>query len=525
MAKKIVSSPEVEVVLERFSIITPGNCSPAYRRMKNDWPMVDVLMEGTDAVRAAGEAFLPKHSAEAQKNYEIRLKAAILTPFFKTTVKHMAGRLFAKPVAVQDADESITSVVSNVDNLGKDLTSFASDVATEAIARGLTFILVDFPSTTPDQVRTVADEKRSGVKPYLVHVPATNVTVALFDRDRGQITEIHIKEIVEEVQDGCITEVCQIRVLTPGGWEVWRKDQSVKGKDEAWALYQSGRTSLDFVPVVCVYGGHQKAPFEAEPPLLEMAHLNIAHYQGRSNQQNALTVAQFPILAASGWRGVKEERGATKNNAESSAIFGPKKLFTMDDPAAKIYYVEHTGAAIESGRKYLADLVVEITMMGLQMMVPKTSQGDAITATESDNRQGESMSELQVFANRFQNDLTTVLKYVAAYTKASRPGNVVLSGDFTDVSADPAHINALLQLRQGGDITLDTIYAELQRRGVLSESFDAKAEKEKLSDEEPSFTGTKLPIPPVGASANQPKKTEEKQPPKNASDEVQGEVQ
>ena len=83
------------------------------------------LMGGSDAMRDAGEVYLPKFKAKEQEDYNARLSASWLFNGFKKTVKDMTGRVFDKPVEVADAPEKIVAWAENIDMQGRDLSAFA----------------------------------------------------------------------------------------------------------------------------------------------------------------------------------------------------------------------------------------------------------------------------------------------------------------------------------------------------------------------------------------------------------------
>lgn len=75
------------------------------------------------------------------------------------------------------------------------------------------------------------------------------------------------------------------------------------------------------------------------PPLLNLALLNIKHWQSQSEQDNILHVARVPLLVAYGLAD-----GETLTIGSSSAT-------RFDDRQRQgLEYVEHTGAAIEAGK-------------------------------------------------------------------------------------------------------------------------------------------------------------------------------
>jgi len=462
--------------------------TPAYKRMKKHEPMIAALMGGTAAVRALGETFLPRNTAESVKNYENRLSTAFLTPFFSTNVKKMAGKVFAKaPTLSEDMDEKIRLYCDDIDMQGNNLHCFASDALAEVIAYGMGWILVDFPIVSPEQTRTVAEEKLSGARPYWNYLHFSQVPYVKRNSVSKQIEEAIVIEFVEVVNGSSVDVEKRFRVLRPGSWELWRESaESKKSNKTAYELIDSGITTIDFVALVPLFAGRIGSGFEAVPPLLDMAYLNIAHYQGRSNQQNALTVAQFPILAASGWRPEEPTTNAAgvPNNNDPIAI-GPRKLLHADDPQAKFYFVEHTGAAIEAGRNYLSDIKDEITIQGLQLLMPRADTA-AKTATESSNQQDDTLCELERIAKSYQDALNQALMFTAKWVRSDKPGSIALNGRF-DLPRGASDQNTLLSMRQNGDLSRGTLYAEMQRRGVLSDSFNPDDEKEILLNEAPDM--------------------------------------
>jgi len=51
--------------------------------MAKEWPIIDALLGGTPAMRAAGELFLPRRTLEDPKDYEARLSTSTLFPAFE----------------------------------------------------------------------------------------------------------------------------------------------------------------------------------------------------------------------------------------------------------------------------------------------------------------------------------------------------------------------------------------------------------------------------------------------------------
>ena len=332
---------------------SPATTSFAWDAMMPTWDMVETLLAGTEAMRAAGSLYLPQHDEESDHNYSERLMTNILTNKFEQTVDNFVGRPFSEPVRFEDGTpDNIIELGNNIDLQGNNMTVFCRQVFREGLAKGFSHILIDFPRMSEEEKgsRTLEDDRIEGRRPYWVLVKPENVIFAAADVVETKqgvqefLTHVRIKEIVVE-QDG-FTEVAheQIRVLEPGFFQVWRKIPSRKRKPE-WKLIDQGETGLDFVPMVTFYAD-RTGLMTAKPPLEDLAHMNIRHWQSTSDQINVLTVARFPMLAVS---------GATDSSGTVMRI-GPRQLLGTKDPNGKFYYVEHTGKSIEAGRIDLQDL-------------------------------------------------------------------------------------------------------------------------------------------------------------------------
>src|SRR3546814_15204826 len=78
--------------------------------------------------------------------------------------------------------------------------------------------------------------------------------------------------------------------------------------------------------------------------------------------------------------------GASEEDSDP-VVIGPHKILYNEDPQGKFYYVEHTGSAIEQGRKDLEDLEKQMSMYGQQFLRQKpgneTATGKAIDSAEN----------------------------------------------------------------------------------------------------------------------------------------------
>ena len=117
------------------------------------------------------------------------------------------------------------------------------------------------------------------------------------------------------------------------------------------------------------------------PPLMDLALLNLAHWQSSSDQRHILHVARVPLLFARNLR-----------PGENGLDIGPNRLIVGDSDGADLKFVEHSGSAIEAGRQDLVDLEDRMAVMGLDLIARRpgsaTATARAIDAAQADSACG-----------------------------------------------------------------------------------------------------------------------------------------
>jgi hypothetical protein len=151
---------------------TPYATSSDYDAMLPYWEMVETILDGADAMRKAGEKYLPRFPNETQENYDYRRKNAKFTNIFRDLVEGLASKPFAKQVDFVEgsASERVKDLGEDIDGAGNHVHVFAGDVFFNGIASAIDWILVDH--TPVPQGATLADEKAMGARPYWVRIPA-----------------------------------------------------------------------------------------------------------------------------------------------------------------------------------------------------------------------------------------------------------------------------------------------------------------------------------------------------------------
>jgi hypothetical protein len=441
----------------------PTTPSAAHQKMAPRIQLANTLMDGTDALREAAETYLPKYPQETQDNYDARLERSVLINYFRRSVESLIGKPFSVPITLgDDMDVQLHDLSEDIDRQGNNIDVFSRKSFRDGLLKGLTHILVEFPNTAA--VATLDDERKLGAMPYFVHIPPESIIAAYCEYRNGEEFLTHVRIYEEEtVRVGFDEEVIQrVRILEPGIWKVYRKN----GKK--WDLEDEGVTTLDYIPLLTFYADREDF-MVARSPLLDLAHANLAHYQSASDQRNILTVARFPMLAASG-----------VTDDEATIKVGPRQLLQCSAKDGKFYYVEHTGKAIETGRQDLEDLKAEMSILGIELL---SKSGNA-TATAKAIDTAENLSMLQALTLVFKDVLERAYEVAAEWMKiASGGGSIKINTDFGLSMNETADLAALQFARTNGDISREGYLNELKRRNTLSADYDMEADILKIEEE------------------------------------------
>lgn len=445
--------------------------SHAIACMADTWQLIADLMDGTAAMRRAGRRHLPQWPSEDACSYEFRRQTATLFPAYQRTVSVLVGKPFSKPLTLsEDMPERIRAWTDDIDQEGRNLDAFAADLCADALAYGLSGILVDAPSTVESEgLRTVADEEQAGVRPYFVHVRHDAILGWRAERKNGamSLTQLRLMESVEEPDgDFGTKQIPQVRVLEPGKWATYRKVKG-DGGGESWRLHQQGTSSIkDVIPFAPVYG-YRKGHMQGVPPMLDLAYLNVEHWQSKSDQQSILHVARVPILFG-------------KDMENDSLTVGSGVMVKATSPTADLKYVEHSGSSIEAGRQSLLDLEDQMRQIGAELLVIKPGNTTEVQ-TRQDNE--PAMCNLQRIMQALEDSLNLALDYMARFAGEPKGGKVKIYSDFGVATLAEASAQLLASMQADGALSHATLLSELQRRGVIAADVDVDAEVAAAANE------------------------------------------
>ena len=435
---------------QRIGNVTQVNDpNTAWVSMEPHWGLIEHLLGGTYKIRKGHRKFLPQEPRELDEAYDNRLQRSVLAPYYVRLERMLAGMLTRKPVRLNDVSDQIREQLFDVDLQGNDLQTWLFSTTRVCIRYGHVGVLVDAPAAGQNG------------RPYYVTYTPRDILGWRTELANGEqkLTQLRLQEKIL-VPDGLYgeKEVVQVRVLTPGAFEIHQKD--AKGD---FRVVDEGRTSLSEIPFSVAYS-NRMGLLESIPPLADIAELNLQHYQTQSDLANQLHISAVPMLAIFGFPQSAEEISA-----------GPGEAMALPE-GASAQYIEPSGNSYDAQFRRLDQIASQINELGLAAVLGAKLVGETAEAKRIDRSQGD--STMMVVAQQMQDLIDNCLRFHAQYMSEANPGSSLVNRDFMGTRLEPQEIQALLQLYTAGTITQETLLLQLEAGEVLGDDFDVENELE-----------------------------------------------
>jgi len=373
----------------------PFSKTRAVLDMTKAWEIMKAVTYGTEYLRDNSEAFLPLEPREDYDAYLSRVNRSVFSPYTQRLVRAATGLILRKPITVIGDPYWTDVFVKDVDGCGSDLDEYARRLLICALTYGHSNTLVDFPA--PTGARSLAEERNQNRRPYWIEVDPANIYGWRLDREvnYGKLIQVRIAEQAV-VPEGDFGEKVfdQIRVIEPGQYKIFRKKETTKDmytQDESFAgnfdspanekdyeLVESGEFSLGEIPLVTVYAGKTDT-MTSKPPLLDIAYLNLAHFQRQADLIHSLHVASQPLLVMEGWDDQTKDMAISVNYAMAT------------QPGNKVYYVEPAASAFEAQAAEIQELQLQMATLGISTLSQQKFVAESADARRLDRVDTNSM--------------------------------------------------------------------------------------------------------------------------------------
>lgn len=467
---------------------SPTATHPAVDRMADAWLTCRDTASGTRAVKANPRRYLPRHESEADADWKARVAGAELYNGFRRTVAAMTGLATQRPVApTKESPASFGEVDwKNIDGAGADGATFARKLFADAMITGLAGILVDAPEVADPSQLSAADEQERQLRPYWIQIGAEDVISWRTVKVDGKLVlvQLVVRERVEApVGAFGVTIVTRYRVFRRAvsttvdetgatvprvadgvEWELWQEGE--RGKVERLRSGElRGPVEIPFSPFVA---GNDPAFMESEPPLLDLADVNLAHYRVSADRRWLMHIGCVPVPVRVGYR--PQIEGQTMP-------FGPNIL--QDIPqGGDFFWAEIAGGAFAPTKDELDALERRMGSLGLAFLASETRGAETAEAKRIDSQAQN--ATLASVVTAFKACLDRAGVYHAQYQRLDTPPTFDVNTDFERQLMETGLAQLFSDMEAKGQLSLDTLFVLLKRGNLLPHDFDGETEQERV---------------------------------------------
>ena len=446
--------------------------------MMKGWEIMRAVTEGTEYLRENSEAFLPLEPREDYDAYLARVNRAVFSPFTQRLIRAATGLVLRKPISLIGDPYWTEMFKKDVDGCGSDLDEYARRLLMCSLTYGQSHILVDYPA--PSGAVSLAEERQQNRRPYWIEVDPTNIYGWRLDRESnyGNLIQVRLAEKAV-LPDGDFGEKIydQVRVIEPGRYRVFRKRETVEDlyEDDGggyagsmsspegakdYELAESGEFSLGEVPLVSIYSGKVEN-LVSKPPLLDIAYLNLAHFQRQADLIHSLHVASQPMLVMEGYDDQTKDLAISVNYAMAT------------QPGNKVYYVEPASSAFDAQSAEIKELQMQMATLGISTLSQQKFVAESADARRLDRVDTNSM--LAMVSMELEQKLQKAFNLSAEYV-GIEPPEVKISRDFDIERLIGQDITALTSLFDQQVIDREEFRDILVQGEVLPSANEAKSE-------------------------------------------------
>ncbi len=473
---------------------------PQLNHARESIRLVRDCIEGGPAIRRGGEIYLPALYKQGPDKYLSMQRRAVFFNATGRTLDAFEGFIFRRNPEFTVPD-SMNDFMNDSTMTGQAFYDYCKDIVSEVLSVKRTGTLVDWDET----------ENRAFIKRY----DTEDIINWKYQRIRGhmELSLLVLRERSLDPLDGSAVNAGPaeedptidpydqetyeqwrqyelIGSLEQGNLQVkvslWRRDESEGRSSEnnfikvAPDTFPARRgTFLDEIP----FRFHNiKTADEADPtkiPMEPIAAVNISHYQTSADLEQGRHACGVPTPYAIGF------------GEEMQFTLGPDTVWTSENPAAKVGFLEYSGQSLQSLLDALVEKQAQMAALGARMLEKQQMGRGNVEAYETVQvRQSGETSALLNATIACTQSLSRVLRLVAWWSGIGEgePEDLTeeifmeLNTDFISQKLDAQTLTALWAGYLQHAISYEVLFWNLQQGDIIPS--DRKIEEEELALQE-----------------------------------------
>lgn len=373
------------------------------------------------------------------------------------TVDGLVGLIFSKQ-AVQELPDSIQYLDENADSKGNSLRDLAKKAATEAMVSPRSGILVARPSTPEGS--SIADVEAQNLRPKLLSYKFEDIINWDY-------------EVINNVEKLSLVVLCELTTKRDGFKVDVEKQYRVLELIEGvyhQSLYNDAGAQIEGVLPVTINGSTSDIiPFyfievgaEGKSIINDLVDMNFHHYQVSADYNSKNHFSSFTIYYETGAdssQNMLMGNGVKWSNRSSDATFG---ILQPDGNADAL-------------RISLQDDEQRMAALGAEALKPRSSGAESAEAKSLDQvAQNSTTADVAITISEA---LTKALNFASMWMGSTEEAVYQLNTDYNPTGMSGQDLTAMVSAYQGGAISYDTLYENLQRGEIASVERTADEER------------------------------------------------
>jgi hypothetical protein len=485
------------------------------------WKRARDVFAGEDAVKAAGEKYLPRLDSQDDKEYLAYKNRASFFNASARTADGFVGLIFRRdptfklPNGNNGVAAALSEFVEDADMLGTPLTAYSKKLVTEIINVGRAGTLIDWNSEAEQRAYGVAYSAEDIINWHTERVNGRNVLtlVVLKEISRQPVDEAD-PFVPEEIQQLRVLKLVPLQNATDGSkadWscqvEIWQflpENENPSGTrsrgKRKWKLTDTiiplrlGKP-LPLIPFV-FHGPRHSLPDVDKVPLDDIIAINLDHYRLNADYKHGMHFTALPTAWVSGF------------DKTSNLRIGSSTAWVAETPGATAGFLEFHGQGLSTFERAMDRDEQLMAVLGTRMLESKKRVGETAAAIEL--RQSGENSILNTVSLSVSASLTQVLRWVywwnstETYPDDIGPDSVLatLNTDFSITGMSALEITALVAAWQAGAISQATMLDLFRAGEVIAPGRTNEEEIKLLAAQAPPPSTTDIK-PPVAASKSE----------------------
>ncbi|HWQ92216.1 MAG TPA: DUF4055 domain-containing protein [Clostridia bacterium] len=403
---------------------------PEYEAALPAWVRARDVLAGEDAVKAAGEKYLPRMDSQSEEEYAAYKARASFFGATARTLEEYLDLVFRRaPALALGAEEKLKAFVADCDWWGLEFVRYARRVVGEVLGVGRAGSLVLW--------------EQSG-RPVVSLWRAEDIVDWGLERVDGRINLAYLAlregkrmRVFRLVEGACFHEL--LKQQEDGAWCVLAR----------FAL-KRGDTPLPFIPFV-FHGPRHSRPEPDKLPLGDIIAANLDHYRLDADFKHGLHFAALPTAWVSGF------------DKATPLRIGSSAAWVSDIPGASAGFLEFSGAGLERIERALEKVEKRMALLGARML--------EVNGTDGEKAQRGELCGLGNVVASLNQSLSRVLQLAHWWVAGSDAAEVsfAMNADLSVKAMSGEVLTAVVSAWRSGAISRDSMLEMLKRGEVLPE--------------------------------------------------------